>query len=374
MKRIRQVLVTLLAICIVFTSAPPVLVAAASSTPCYKAMVITENQTIHSLTTSKDIYVAQGATLTLTGAVQINANVYVFGTLNNYSALTISGTLNCLHYGTALSAGNYDYGYFTTTRGATIINLNVTDSYLNAGIPTLSHMEVWETINRAACTESGLQQKRCISCNEKSDSATIPAKGHTYKDNWITISWATCKESGRKVRHCTDCWQEESAIIPMSAHAPGNWEVTKKATCTSTGTKIQKCTTCSKVLNSQTTPKTGHSFGKWATVKKATIFKTGTQKRTCSQCKKAETRTTKKLSSKVTLKKTKLSLKKKQTYTLKIKTFTTGDKLVNWSSTNTKVATVNKKTGKIKALKKGTAYIIVKMKSGSTSKCKVTIK
>lgn len=64
---------------------------------------------------------------------------------------------------------------------------------------------------------------------------------------------------------------------------------------------------------------------------------------------------------------------KKSTAAIKIKTKLDTDSVVKWFSSNTKILTVNAKTGKIKAKKIGKAYVIVTMKSGATAKCKITV-
>lgn len=64
---------------------------------------------------------------------------------------------------------------------------------------------------------------------------------------------------------------------------------------------------------------------------------------------------------------------KKSTTAVKVKTKLSTDSVSKWSSSNSKIITVNAKTGKITAKKTGKAYIIVKMKSGATAKCKVTV-
>lgn len=75
----------------------------------------------------------------------------------------------------------------------------------------------------------------------------------------------------------------------------------------------------------------------------------------------------------VKLSKTKLSLKKGKSATLKATAVNSpGDKVKSWKSSNTKVATV--KSGKVTGKKKGTATITVTMKSGAKATCKVTIK
>lgn len=78
----------------------------------------------------------------------------------------------------------------------------------------------------------------------------------------------------------------------------------------------------------------------------------------------------------VKLNKTKLTLSKGKTETLKatVNPSNATNKAVTWKSSNTKVATVDSK-GKVKAVAKGTATITVTTKDGSkTVTCKVTVK
>ena len=77
---------------------------------------------------------------------------------------------------------------------------------------------------------------------------------------------------------------------------------------------------------------------------------------------------------KVKLNKTKVTLAKGKTVTLKATvTPSSANEKLTWSSSNKKVATVSKK-GKVKAIKKGTATITVKTSSGKKATCKVTVK
>lgn len=71
----------------------------------------------------------------------------------------------------------------------------------------------------------------------------------------------------------------------------------------------------------------------------------------------------------IKLNKTKVSIKKGKTTTLKV---SGTKKKVKWSSSNKKVASVNSK-GKVTAKKNGTAYIYAKV-SNKTLKCKITVK
>ena len=80
---------------------------------------------------------------------------------------------------------------------------------------------------------------------------------------------------------------------------------------------------------------------------------------------------------KITLNKTKLTLKVKKTFTLKanVKPSNANNKKVKWSTSKKSVATVSAK-GVVKAVKKGTAVIKAVAKDGSkkSAKCTVTVK
>lgn len=81
--------------------------------------------------------------------------------------------------------------------------------------------------------------------------------------------------------------------------------------------------------------------------------------------------------SRITLNKSKVTLKKGKTVALKVSKFTpsnTTPKTITWTSSNSKVASVGKTTGKVKGVKKGTATITAKTWNGKTAKCKVTVK
>ena len=100
-----------------------------------------------------------------------------------------------------------------------------------------------------------------------------------------------------------------------------------------------------------------------------TVKTSGGKKATCKVTVKAAKQTVK-----VKLNKTKVTLAKGKTVTLKATvTPSSANEKLTWSSSNKKVATVSKK-GKVKAIKKGTATITVKTSSGKKATCKVTVK
>ncbi|MDO4556952.1 MAG: Ig-like domain-containing protein [Lachnospiraceae bacterium] len=158
-------------------------------------------------------------------------------------------------------------------------------------------------------------------------------------------------------------------------HQWGEWEVDEEASCFEEGLEVRYCEDedCD-ASQERTIPAYGaHDWGKWEVTKKATCLSTGKKTRECERCGEEETAVIPKLSAKVSLKKTSLSLKKKKSYTLKLKSKTDGDKIAKWTSSNKKVASVTSK-GKVTAKKKGSAVITLKMKSGATAACKVKVK
>lgn len=65
---------------------------------------------------------------------------------------------------------------------------------------------------------------------------------------------------------------------------------------------------------------------------------------------------------------------KKSTNVLKVVSCSPGDSVKEWKSSNAKCVKVDKKTGKLTALRSGTAMITVISNKGATASCKVTVK
>ncbi|MDO5422999.1 MAG: Ig-like domain-containing protein [Eubacteriales bacterium] len=148
------------------------------------------------------------------------------------------------------------------------------------------------------------------------------------------------------------------------------------ATCTSAGSSSKHCTICgaSNASTSRTLKKLSHSYGSWTTTKQATIFSTGTKTRTCKLCGAAQAKKIAKKTAKVTLNASSVTMQVGQkTTAIQIKTKTSGDVISKWTSSNTSVAAVQAKTGKIKALKTGTTRITLTMKSGATASVLVKV-
>lgn len=220
------------------------------------------------------------------------------------------------------------------------------------------------------CTKNGIKKFTCLNC-ENTKTEPIPATGHSYIGK--VTQKENCVRNGAKTFTCSKCGNTYTESIPATGH---NYlkPVTRKATCEENGTETYTCSKCG-VPYTKVIPKTGHKYGNWMVTVKATVLKKGKEKISCTICGKTlQERDIKKLKANVKISKTKLKLKKGKKYQLKIKKKSNGDKVSKWTTSNKRIVSVNKKTGKIKALKKGKAKITVRMKSGCKATCNVTVK
>lgn len=313
---------------------PGVGIPSINTAACSGTTVIKKNSIWHSGSLVKDVYIQYDAILAIDGDATIYGDVYVFGTLDVTGDLTITGNLYCLRSPLG-NAGNYNFGIVKSSGLITVNNsLIMYDYYLLNGIPELNH---------------------------------------NFTDWMISIK-PSCKSFGLKTRACYDCSEAESSVLPKSDCEYGSWQNVTIPTCNKEGYQQSVCKICGNI-KTRTLPVTNHAYQTWVTTKKPTIFKSGLKQRVCIHCGNIQKDTLNKLKAKVTLKYKTLKLKKGATSSkLKLKSKSKGDKVVSWTSSKKKVATVNKKTGKIAAKKRGTTYVTVKMKSGATAKCKVIIR
>lgn len=148
----------------------------------------------------------------------------------------------------------------------------------------------------------------------------------------------------------------------------------EKASCTKAGKQVYRCENCDKTQG-KAVPASGHTPGVWKTVRAATVLSEGVQEKRCTVCNALlESKKTAKTAAKVTLNASSLPLqRKKSSAALAVASFTPGDAVASWSSSNPKIVSVNKKTGKITGKKAGTAYVTVTMQSGASARCKVKV-
>lgn len=170
-----------------------------------------------------------------------------------------------------------------------------------------------------------------------------------------------------------------STIFDKDAECTHIWEtiVDEKGNCGKAEKRHQTCTACQKTEQLPDIPATGrHQMSGWKVTKQATALAAGTKEQICTECGLKQQQTIPKLTATLTLNvpenKT-LPMKMKQTYQLKVSGLADGDKVVSWTSSNKKIATVSG-SGKLKALKKkGKTTITVKLASGKTAKFTVKV-
>ena len=272
---------------------------------------------------------------------------------------------------------------------------------------TVQHDHVygdWTITKEATCTEAGERQMVCSICGDVKSEA-IAAKGHQYDAGQVTKA-STCKEAGIRTYTCTVCHATLTEALPLSGHSYGSWTTTSEATvfaperqgrtCSVCGTretrtygsaltptiktnaeklplKVKQKTTAFKVIglangdsvaaytSSNTKVFTVSKNGTLTAGKKAgkatlTIrLASGLEKKIPVTVQKSTVTTTK-----ITGLKSKVTLEKGKKLALKpILTPITSQQKFTYTSSNKKVATVNK-SGVITAKKAGTAKITVK--------------
>lgn len=202
---------------------------------------------------------------------------------------------------------------------------------------------------------------------------TVTVKAHVY-GNPVTEKEATCLEDGVKRYTCTNagCSAEKKEPIPAKGHSYGSWQTVTAATCESAEVQKRTCACGASETRSYGSAK-GHTAGEWKVTKSATGSKAGVKEQYCSVCgKKIASESIAR--TKVTLNASSIPLqRKKSTTALKIKSYTTGDTVAQWTSDKPSIVTVNKKTGKLTAKKTGKAVITVTMKSGAKASCIVKV-
>ena len=201
------------------------------------------------------------------------------------------------------------------------------------GMPTLlkvfdyyehDHKEVWVTVKKPTCAESGVEQKRCEICNEYlseqkqisatnvhtpgeyivDTNATCVSEGKKIQkckvcskvldeqvlkviDHDVTVKQtpATCTESGSIEKTCKRCQQLlETQKIDALGHTAGEFETVKVADCKTEGEKQQKCLTCGEIINQEKIALTEHTMSEWQTVTDSTMLHGGQKMRCCEVC------------------------------------------------------------------------------------------
>ena len=100
-------------------------------------------------------------------------------------------------------------GAVTVTKGDAINLFYIV--YTPSGTSETTHTHKYESkiTKQATCTEAGVLTYTCISttgtCDKKTYTETIPAKGHSFSTEWTVDVEATETTPGSKSHHCTVC-------------------------------------------------------------------------------------------------------------------------------------------------------------------------
>ena len=237
------------------------------------------------------------------------------------------------------------------------------------------------TIHGATCTDVGYTEGTCSECHDSVMYDFVSPLGH---DLTITRTPATCKEHSKVEYSCSRCDYREIVIDTDSSLAEHSYKKSVAApTCTEQGSTKYTCSVCGDCYTSDNVPAKGHTDGEWKVTKQPTTKAEGEKSLFCKDCGKViKTESIPKLkpTGKVnSVKIDDITLNYKASVTIKptIKADDGVEYTVKYSSSNTKVATVDK-NGKVYAAKRGTATITctVTDSDGNTVQdtCKVTVK
>lgn len=236
------------------------------------------------------------------------------------------------------------------------------------GIAKIEHTIVVDSAIESTCTLVGKTEgKHCAVCGKIIQAQmNVPKIAHTIViDPAIP---ATCTIQGKtEGSHCSVCGEIITPQKTIAKSEDHNWarEVVKAATCTTNGEVLWTCTLCGTKKTMEIIA-SGHRWGEWEVIRESTAIEEGWQQRTCKICGMHDDEMIPKLSPAPTptvepINPSTVIITKGKTTTLKPDS---SWKNVKYSSSNKKVATVDKK-GKVKAVAAGIAKITVK--SGSES-------
>lgn len=151
-----------------------------------------------------------------------------------------------LPYGTVISlpADPDIKGYtFVSWEGYTE-GMTVTDDikiYANMEHVEGGHTYVTTTV-KPGCTEQGYDEHKCSICDDTYRDNYTEATGHNFGE-WTVTKEATCTETGLQQRVCITCKHTEEEILETKLHE-FDAEILEEATCTQKGKAKNVCKHC----------------------------------------------------------------------------------------------------------------------------------
>ena len=196
---------------------------------------------------------------------------------------------------------------------------------------------------------------------------------HTYK--LVSEKAATCTTDGEKVYKCTGCDETKTEVIKATGHDYTTQVI--DPTCTKAGYTLHTCKNCGKEIKDDYVDAAGHQYVE--KIIKPTQTTQGYTRHTCSVCGHSyKDNYTDPLGTEVevtgvTLNKTSATISKGDSLTLTatLEPSNATDKSITWSTSNSKVASVE--NGVVTAVSAGTATITASSDNGKAASCKVTV-
>ena len=197
-------------------------------------LIVTSDMSISNITIQGNVYVAYGSTLDITGTVNIMGNLYVWGTVNNRSVLTVSSTIYCLHYNNMMHASmDYKCGYFYNYSNLNAYALNVTDSWINTKIPGVSNTPTVPPLPTATPAPSQAPITN-DSWSFENGVLTIKINGDMPDYNFTNIPWSSAQrtatkivveEGATRIGQCAfyDFGQVSEIVLPSTLRSIGIW-------------------------------------------------------------------------------------------------------------------------------------------------------
>ena len=342
---------------------------------------ITVRQPVTSLTLNKtSLTVNRGATATLTATVgPSNAdNKKVKWTTSNSAVATVSstGAVKGIEKGTATITATAADGSGKKASCSVTVKQPVTSVTLNKTALTLDNGKT-ATLT-ATVGPSNANNKTVKWTTSNSAVATVSSTGVVkgLKRGTATITATAADGSGKKATCTVTVTKLVTSLTLNKTVLPLQPKKTEKLTATvspsDADNKTVKWTTSSSAVATVNSNGKVTAKGKGTAIIKATAADGSGENATCT----VTVVTPKKSVSSVTLKKTSLTMQVGKTEILKVTVKPTNAVIKNviWTSSNTKVATVDSK-GKVKAIGKGTATITATAADGSgkNAACKVTV-
>ena len=239
-------------------------------------------------------------------------------------------------------------------------------------LPALGHDFVQRVI-AASCTAGGVEITVCSRCEEVSKAHFLPATGHRFK---ATVKEATCTEKGYTAYVCENCghsYTEEQSAALGHKYATTSYD----ATCTRSGYTYYKCERCKNAYYGMFEIAEGHDYnykgGK--TVISPTSVKVGYTLYKCKNCDYSYKDNIKQATGPTSVSAS-CAGSVEVGKTVKITPTLTPSGIVDrvyFTSSNTKIATVNEK-GVVTGKTAGTVKIKCYVSNGKSYTLTVTVK